>query len=282
MRRGALLRGIGAAGLAALAGCSPRRAAVHAADVLHGCVDTPVPSAHGVHVRRETFLSQYVPDAVRCVLVVPDGAGPTAVAYVLPGRGGTAQSALGLGLDGFLAEHLRRGGHPFALALVDAGESYFHARVSGEDRLSVATIELPRIVRDVLGTTATRREAIMGQSMGGYGALLAAEREPRRYKAVAVAGPAIFPSYEDEHRSVGDAFDSAADYARHDVLTHAAALRGKPVRIEIGRRDPFLLGSRMFAKACPTAEVIERAGCHDEGFWRTSASSLLSFVGSHL
>ena len=282
MRRETVLRGIGAAGVSALAGCSPRRAVVHAAQVLHGCVDTPVPSAKGVHIRRETFLSGYVPDAVRCVLVVPDGAPPTAVAYVLPGRGSDAEGALGLGLDGFLAEYLRRGGRPFALALVDAGESYFHARASGEDRLSAATVELPRIVRDALGPAATRREAIMGQSMGGYGALLAAEREPRRYKAVAVAGPAIFPSYEDEHRSVGDAFDSAADYARHDVLAHAAALRGKPVRIEIGRRDPFLPGSQMFAKACPTAELAVRTGCHDDGFWRTSAPSLLAFVGSRL
>ena len=72
--------------------------------------------------------------------------------------------------------------------------------------------------------------------MGGYGALLAAEREPQRYRAVAVAGPAIFPSYADENRSVGDAFDSPADYARHDVLAHAARLRGRPVHVSCGAR----------------------------------------------
>jgi pimeloyl-ACP methyl ester carboxylesterase len=49
-------------------------------------------------------------------------------------------------------------------------------------------------------------------SMGGYGALLAAEREPARYRAVAVAGPAIFPSYADERGSVGDAFTAAAPF----------------------------------------------------------------------
>ena len=68
----------------------------------------------------------------------------------------------------------------------------------------------------------------MGQSMGGYGALLAAERDPARYRAVAVAGPAIFPSYDDERRSVGDAFDSPADFARYDVLAHAARCAGGP------------------------------------------------------
>jgi pimeloyl-ACP methyl ester carboxylesterase len=178
---------------------------------------------------------------------------------------------MSLGLDGFLAEYLRHGGRRFALAIVDAGESYFHPRASGEDRLAMATAELPRVVRRVLGR-APAREAIVGQSMGGYGALLAAEREPRRFAAVAVAGPAIFPSYEDERRSVGDAYDSAADYERYDVIAGAHALRG----------DPFLPGVRMFARACPTARVAVRDGCHDDGFWRASAASLLAFTGARL
>jgi pimeloyl-ACP methyl ester carboxylesterase len=145
----------------------------------------------------------------------------------------------------------------------------------------MVTTELPTIVREVLGR-APAREAIMGESMGGYGALLAAERQPRRFRAVAVAGPAIFPSYDDERRSVGDAFDSAADFARHDVIAHATALRGQPVAIAIGERDPFLPGARMFARACPTARLRVQAGCHDDGFWRASAASLLAFVGTHM
>ncbi len=219
---------------------------------------------------------------MRYVLVVPDGArGLDRVAYVLPGRGGDANSAIALGLDGFLAAYLRAGGRPFALAAVDAGESYFHPRASGEDRLAVVTSDLPPIVLDALGVRRVR-EALIGQSMGGYGALLAAERHPARYRAVAVAGPAIFPSYEDEHRSVGDAFDSAADFARYDVLAHASALRGRHVRVMAGLSDPFLPGVRAFARACPTADVRVQRGCHDDGFWRTSAAPLLAFVGKHL
>jgi pimeloyl-ACP methyl ester carboxylesterase len=255
---------------------------VRAAGRGHGCVDVRVPPATGVHVERGVFLTQYVPDAVRYAIVVPDGArGLDRVAYVLPGRGGDANSAIAFGLDGFLAAYLRAGGRPFALAALDAGESYFHPRASGEDRLALATIEFPRVVHDVLGARRLR-EALMGQSMGGYGALLAAEREPQRYRAVAVAGPAIFPSYEDEHRSVGDAFDSAADFARYDVLAHAPALKGRPVRIRAGQRDPFLPGVHAFARACPTADVRVEPGCHDDGFWRASAPALLQFIGAHL
>lgn len=230
---------------------------------------------------RGAFLSRYVPDAVRYALVVPDGAPVDAVAYVLPGRGGDAASVLGLGLDGFLADYLRRGGRRFALASVDAGESYFHPRASGENRLAMVLDELPRIVAGELRLRAVR-EALIGMSMGGYGALLAAERAPQRYAAVAVAGPAIFPSYADERASVGDAFDSAADFARHDVVAHASALRGRPVLITIGRSDPFLPGARLFAKACPTAQLVVADGCHDDGFWRTAAPSLFAFVGRAL
>jgi pimeloyl-ACP methyl ester carboxylesterase len=279
MIRGAAL---GALGAALLSGCGAGRAVVRAAERVHGCVDARVPPADGVRVERGAVLTAYVPDAVRYVLVIPNGARKLdRVAYVLPGRGSSAVAALAIGLDGFLAAYLRAGGRPFALALVDAGESYFHPRTSGEDRLAFATIDLPKLVRDVLGT-AVLHEALIGMSMGGYGALLAAEREPRRYRAVAVAGPAIFPSYEDERGSVGDAFDSAADFARYDVIAHANALRGRPVRIRCGQRDPFVPGVHAFARACPTADVQVQPGCHDDGFWRTSAPSLLEFVGRHL
>jgi pimeloyl-ACP methyl ester carboxylesterase len=270
-------------GAFALSGCGAARKIVRIADGAHGCVDVPVPPAAGVHVLRGVIPTRHVAVPVRYALIVPDGArGLDRVAYVLPGRGSDADAAVGLGLDGFLADLLRQGDVPrFALAVMDAGDSYFHPRTTGEDRLAVATVDFPRVVRAVLGVSHVR-EALMGQSMGGYGALLAAEREPLRYHAVAVAGPAIFPSYDDQHRSVGDAFDSAADFARYDVLAHAGMLRGRAVAVRAGRRDPFLPGVRAFARACPTANVQIEPGCHDAGFWRASAPSLLAFVGAHL
>jgi pimeloyl-ACP methyl ester carboxylesterase len=277
-RRGAL----GALGAFSLTGCGVARHVARLAEHGHGCTDVAVPSATGVHVLRGAIPTRQVAGTVRYAIIVPDGArGLERVAYLLPGRGGDAESAIALGLDGFLAAYLRGGGRPFALAAIDAGESYFHRRASGEDRLAVVTTDFPPIVRDALGVRELR-EALMGQSMGGYGALLAAERDPARFRAVAVAGPAIFPSYEDEHRSVGDAFDSAADFARYDVLAHAHKLRGRPVRIRAGDHDPFVPGVRAFASACATADVRIEPGCHDAGFWRASAASLIAFAGTHL
>jgi pimeloyl-ACP methyl ester carboxylesterase len=263
-------------GVTMLSGCGVARSVV---ERVRGCVDTAPPSSSGVRVvEQSVFITAHVDGPVGYAVIVPEGGKrPDAVVYLLPGRGGRASDLIGLGFAGFLAEHLRGGGRPFALAIMDAGESYFHPRASGEDRLAVATVEFPRIVRQVLGV-ATLREAIMGQSMGGYGALLAAEREPRRFRAVAACGPAIFPSYDDEHRSVGDAFDSASDYARYDVTAHAHALRSTPVHIAVGTRDPFLPGVRRFARACPTAQLVVTPGCHDDGFWRTSAPAAFAFL----
>jgi hypothetical protein len=36
----------------------------------------------------------------------------------------------------------------------------------------------------------------------------------------------------------------------------------------------------MFARACPTADVVVAPGCHDVGFWRASAAALIAFVGA--
>jgi pimeloyl-ACP methyl ester carboxylesterase len=280
--RGAALVSVAAFTAVSLGGCGVGRAITRATDRAHGCVDVRIPDAAGVSVVRGVIPTRRVASPVRYAIAVPTGARVLdRVAYLLPGRGGSADALTSLGFTGFLADHLRNGGAPIAIAAMDSGESYYHLRSSGEDRLGVATADFPAVVRRVLGVQRLR-EALMGQSMGGYGALLAAEREPRRYRAVAVAGPAIFPSYEDEHRSVGDAFDSAADFARYDVLAHAGSLRGRPVRVWCGRHDPFLPGVRAFARACPTADVRIEPGCHDDGFWRASAAPLLQFIGTRV
>ena len=280
-------------GLAALslAGCDAVRDRLRVA--AKGCVDVPdALQPGGIVYYSRSVRSRYVSGDVAYDVVAAEGVDARSVVravYVLPGRGGIARSIFagrahgGLNYAAPYQAAFRT--HPVlrntVLVSVDAGESYFHPRALRENRLALVTEELPNAVALLTGSRP-RYEALIGMSMGGYGALLAAEREPSRYRAVAVAGPAIFPSYADERSSVGDAFDSAADFARYDVITHAGALRGKAVQIRCGERDPFLPGVRAFAKACPSADVRIERGCHDDGFWRVSAPSLLEFVAAHL
>ena len=251
-----------------------------------GCVDPGVPERQRLSVVADTFRSRHVKGNVGFVLAYPDWADPRVLdsaAYLLPGRGGTAAGTVDdVGFGAYFSRlHFgAMGRRPFVLAAVDAGESYFHPRASGEDRLSLVMNELPELVARLTGARP-RHEALLGVSMGGYGALLAAERAPSRYAAVAVAGPALFGSYADEHGSVGDAFDDAHDFAAYDVIAHASSLRAR-VMVRCGDRDPFAPAVRRFAQRCPLADVRIVPGCHTDGFWRASAPSLLFFVARAL
>ena len=117
---------------------------------------------------------------------------------------------------------------------------------------------------------------IAGWSMGGYGALLAAERDPDRWSGVAVASPAIWPA--DRAVWVGDAFDGSGDFGRHDVLAGASRLGGTPVWVWCGRSDPFYANSRRFAAARPAVRTDWAEGGHDQCLWRLVAPRQMAFV----
>src|ERR1700681_2787087 len=282
MRRAAVLSALATL---PLTGCAAVRERVRV--LARGCVDVPYAPPLGIVFHARSMPSRYVRGTVAYDLAIAEGVDPRSVdraIYVLPGRGVAARDIFaGLNYGAPFAAAMR--GHAVlrrtVLVAVDAGESYFHPRASGENRLALVTDELPRAVAQFTGSLP-RHEALIGMSMGGYGALLAAERAPARYRAVAVAGPAIFPSYQDERSSVGDAFDGPADFARYDVIAHAAALRGRTVRVRCVRDDRFVAVVRAFARPCPSADVVVEKGCHDDGFWRASAPPLLEFVAVHL
>lgn len=284
MRRATALSGIAAL---SLAGCSRLQARVQRLTVR--CPDAPVPVQDAMVLLSGTLRTPYAHEPVAYSFMVAQGADRRTVdraIYLLPGRGSTARDALdesGAGYGGAytqavrLIPALRRS----MLLVVDAGESYFHRRASGEDRLAVVRDEFPKIVARFTGARP-RREALIGQSMGGYGALLAAVREPSRYRSVAVAGPALFRSYAEERAGVGDAFDDAADFARNDVIALAGRLRKVPVMVRCGDQDPFAPAVRAFAARCPSADVAIVPGCHDTGFWRATSAELLRFTAAHL
>ncbi|MEU8901091.1 alpha/beta hydrolase-fold protein [Nocardia sp. NPDC048505] len=103
--------------------------------------------------------------------------------------------------------------------------------------------------------------ALIGVSMGGYGALLAAFAEPERFAAVAAISPAIFPGETpqtvaevntpsvlgDLHRSMSYGTGDAGTYAENSVYArarrNAARIRGAalPVLVDCGAEDEFRL-----------------------------------------
>jgi pimeloyl-ACP methyl ester carboxylesterase len=198
----------------------------------------------------------------------------------LHGRGDDHSGALGSHhLGAYLSEVVRGGVPPFAVVAADGGDhSYWHPRADGTDpqRMLVAEL-LPRLAASGLNI---RRFAVGGWSMGGYGAILLAETlGPRRVAAVVADSPAIVTRWED---SAGGSFDSAEDFAAHDVLAGASRLKGIPVRVSCGTSDPFLPGVREFLQRVPTAEIDLGTGGHNAAWWQHAAPGQLAFAGRAL
>jgi enterochelin esterase-like enzyme len=168
---------------------------------------------------------------------------------------------------------------PFAVAAVDGGDaSYWHRRASGLDPMTMLLDEVVPLLasRGLGGSRATT--AVIGWSMGGYGALLAAETAPGTFGAVVAASPAFWPSYAEAHAVHPEIFDGEADWAANDVSAHAPLLRGTPVRVDCGDLDPFAGVVRQLQVLLPQAEGGVSPGCHDDGFWRSVAAEQVRFL----
>jgi hypothetical protein len=216
------------------------------------------------------------------------------VVIALHGLGSNALGAASLYAPAMTAAGVTR----FAVIAVDGGGTYWHRRADGDDPLGMISHEvLPRAAARGL---AVSRIGIIGYSMGGYGALLLAERlgagsaghgamqrPGTAAAAVAAASPAIFASYQDARAADPGGFDDPADFARNDVLAGLGALRGVPAWVACGGTDPFapvtqLLRSRLSGLAGgPPAGGIE-AGCHDDAFWARSAPAGLRFLARYV
>lgn len=171
---------------------------------------------------------------------------------------------------------------PMALVSVDGGGLYWNPH-PGDDPMAMIVHELiPMCRRLGLGTSA-RAIGTIGISMGGYGALLLAEKNPELIAAVAAISPAVWTTYAEARTANAGAFASGTDFASDDVITHASALAGLPVRIASGTDDPFHPGVVALERALPKSAIVNIApGCHDDAFFASQQHGSLAFLGDHL
>ncbi len=203
-RRELLLGGVGVcAALAAGAVVERGRIIGEAERFLTRSEHSLVPSHSGASAVFYTFHSSVLGKEVAYGIAWPAGATagePLPVCFCLPGRSSGPQPILGAPLDlaASLAAAVKDVGRPFALAAIDGGQSYWHRRADGEDRMAMLVEEfIPLCERRYhLGGSQARRAA-MGWSMGGYGVLLAAETYRKLFAAVVATAPAVWPSYGD-------------------------------------------------------------------------------------
>ncbi len=203
---------------------------------------------------------------------------------VLHAFGGNHASRLG-GLSLAQALAARRHGlalPPIALVQADGGGLYWNAH-PGDNPMAMLTHELIPMCQHLGLGRSQRSIGAIGISMGGYGALLLAEKHPHLIAAVAAISPAVWTSYAQAHSANPGAYASAADYASDDVVTHALALARIPVRVASGSDDPFHPGVVALAKALPPSATVEiTQGCHDGSFFASQQHASLAFLGNHL
>jgi len=250
----------------------------------------PEPSSHVPDATGTTLVSgEFVSRArggrtVGWTVAYPPGSDVHAalpVALVLYGRSGDHSSAFkGHALDRFLADAVKHGTPPYALASADGGDhDYWHRRADGDDPQRMLLEEfLPMLAARGL---RTRRIGLTGWSMGGYGALLLAEHLTRQgCAAVAVDSPALWTSAGD---SAPGAFDNRADFERNDVFAMRDRLAGIPMRVAIGTSDPFYRSTRTFIAGLARRPITDfSTGGHDLAFWHHSAPAQLRFLGRYL
>jgi enterochelin esterase-like enzyme len=121
---------------------------------------------------------------------------------------------------------------------------------------------------------------LLGWSMGAYGALLAAETAPDRFRAVAAASPALWTT---PGATPAGAFEDAEDYQRNDVYRDSVRLAHMSVRIDCGTGDPFYAATRRFVSDLHPAPASSfGAGFHDSAYWRSVAPRQLRTINRAL
>jgi enterochelin esterase-like enzyme len=297
-RRRILRYALGAVAVVATAGAAGFEFVEHgvlpgkgALDQLDGACDVPAadftPYAKPGPQHSGTFYSAARRTSVGYTIAYPPGhrqGDRLPLVIALHGFGGNHTDALS-GLSPAQAVALKPGGTPLppmALVTVDGGGGYWNPH-PGDNPQAMLTDELiPLCQRAGLGA-GTGKIGVLGISMGGYGAILLAEKNPRLIRAVAAISPAIWTSYAQARSANAGAYASAADFAQDDAVTHAAALAKTPIRVASGSGDPFYPGVQALARALPkSAEVYFGGGCHTDSFFSSQEPASLAFLARHL
>ena len=210
------------------------------------------------------FFSRARRRVVGYTIAYPPGHGPGStlpLVVMLHGYGANHTNALsGLSLAQALA--LRVGDRPLtamAMATVDGGGGYWHPH-PGDDPLGMLVNELIPMCRSRGLGRGAQGLATMGISMGGYGALLVAERFPAMVRAVAAISPAVWTTYAEAHGANPEAYSSAADFAANDVVTHPSAIESMAVGWRRGSTTCSGPGSSPGRRASATRRSTSRRG----------------------
>ena len=238
----------------------------------------------GAAVTRIELDSKAVGATEEVSVVVPaDHAEEPPLLVFLHGRGNDQDSNL---VDAMYEGLADLGERAPVVAFPDGGDSsYWHDRSTGDWGRYVVDEVIPAVV-DETGADPDR-VAIGGISMGGFGAFDLARLNPGEFCAAGGHSPAIWATAGE---TAAGAFDSAEDFAAHDLVTAAgtepAGLDGPSLWLDRGDSDPFIPGDDGFLAALRGSGIeIEShgwSGGHDGDYWNAHWADYLRFYADVL
>jgi enterochelin esterase-like enzyme len=287
---------LGTLGIAGLAGAGAGAVALAAGGVIPGkavvdqqlgfCdVDVPRVTATAGPIVAGTFPSKLRRTTVAYKIAYPPGHRPGSslpVSLVLHGYASDESGALAAGnYPANLAATVAAGTPPFALASVAGGNGYWHPHPD-DDPLGMLTNEFLPVLRS--HDLSVGQPAVLGYSMGGYGALMCGLTQPTRYSTIVANAPAFWRSYDEAHRVNAGSFSSAAEWESYgDVLGRADDVGHLSAHIYVGESDSFEPVVKALADRLPDASVVRISkGCHDGTFWQAHAPEQLRIIGTAL
>ena len=140
---------------------------------------------------------------------------------------------------------------------VDATEEPF---ASNYRMWTYVTAELPALVESSFPVDLTR-QAIMGHSMGGHGALTIGLRHPDRFRSVSAFSPIVAPSQVPWGQKAFEGYLGAdrAAWRKHDAVALIDdGARIRDILVDQGTADPFLaeqLRPQLLERACAEAGI---------------------------
>lgn len=145
--------------------------------------------------------------------------------------------------------------------------------------------ELPEAIAHNFPIRATH-QGIMGHSMGGYGALMIALRNPGRFQSVSAFAPIVAPSQVPWGKKAFSHYlgDNTDDWLTYDPTYLVKDAQEKlPILIDQGQADSFLveqLQPEKFTAACQAANyplTLRIQPGYDHSYY-----FIASFIGDHL
>lgn len=250
-----------------------------------GCGDTPRVPHSSYRVTTGTFDSHAMRARLPWAVAMPQRDGKVVrdvpVVLCLTGLGDGVDAVMsGIGFPGVATA----AGVDVAFAAPGGGGNlYWHPRKDGRDPLAWAADEFLEMVEPRFVVGGAGRRGALGWSMGGYGALLAAQQRQGRFNAVAALSPAVYESYASARSGHSYTFDNETQWQRYGFWSEIDATLSFPhVRVDCGDADPFAPTARELLKRIPGAVGGISSGCHDKAFWRRKAPAALRFLAARL